>query len=97
MLHALVTDPNNENVIYAGCLGILGHDDKTIFRSTNGGDAWQTINNNLYQTGINAIAVNPHNSYVYVSTWGGIRKLPPPPSGSDTTAPNAPTGFNLIP
>ena len=87
---SIATDPNNDKVVYVGNLGIAGHDNKTIFRSIDGGNTWETINFNLNDTGINGIGVNPHDSYVYVGTWGGIRKLPPPGTtvSPNTTLPN---------
>ncbi|HBR15330.1 MAG TPA: hypothetical protein DD723_07295 [Candidatus Omnitrophica bacterium] len=75
---SIVIDPNNDKVVYVGNLGVAGHDNKTIFRSIDGGNTWETINFNLNDSGINGIGVNPHDSYVYVGTWGGIWKLPPP-------------------
>lgn len=76
---SIAIDPNNDQVVYvANLTGIRGHDDKSIFRSVDGGLSWQTINFNLDDNSINNVSVNPHNSYVYVGTWGGIWKLPPP-------------------
>ncbi|MEK7234281.1 MAG: putative Ig domain-containing protein [Elusimicrobiota bacterium] len=75
---SIAIDPNNSNVVYVGNSAIGGHDDKTIFRSTDGGATWETINFNLNNFGINGVVVNPIDSYVYVGTWGGIWKLPPP-------------------
>ncbi len=87
----IATDPNNANVVYAGTRANWKGMANGIFRSTDSGNTWTNISGNLGDMfGIRNITVRPDNSYVYISSFAGTWKLPPPSSTSaaDTTAPN---------
>jgi len=82
-INSVAVDPNNPNVVYAAAYaGWYGHSNG-VFRSTDYGRTWTNINGNLgSDINIQGISVNPHNSYVYISSFSGTWKLPPPPSTS---------------
>lgn len=70
---SIATDPRNANVVYVGnYTSPYGHDAQSIFRSTDGGISWQTINYNLNEVSICGLGVNPHDRYVYLSTWRNL-------------------------
>ena len=84
-------DPNNSNIIYAGSRHSWQGQGNGVFRSTDGGNTWENITGNLGpEFTVWGLAVNPHNSYVYVGSSNGTWKLPPP--GTSGTAPMATTG-----
>lgn len=94
---SIATDPNNSKIVYVVTFTTAyGHDDKTIFRSVDGGDKWEIINFNLNSSSINSLAVSPYDSYVYVNTWAGTWKLPPPGTSVDPTPPAAPGGLRVL-
>jgi hypothetical protein len=78
-INSVAVDPNNPNVVYAGAYASWNGQSNGIFRSTDYGITWKNINGNLgADINIKGIAVNPHNSYVYISSFAGTWKLPPP-------------------
>jgi hypothetical protein len=61
---ALVIDPHNPNIFYAGTSGSDG-----VFRSLDGGATWSAVNTGLTARNISALAIDPHNtSTVYAGT-----------------------------
>ncbi|WP_347275231.1 hypothetical protein, partial [Candidatus Kuenenia sp.] len=94
----IATDPNNANVVYAGTRANWKGMANGLFRSIDGGETWTNITYNTFGTmfGIANITVRPDNSYVYISSFAGTWKLPPPSSTStaDTTAPNCSISIN---
>ena len=90
-IESVATDPNDENVVYAGATNTgWSGPANGVFRSTDRGATWVNINGNL-GSNLNTLTltVNPFNSYVYLSSFAGTWKLPPPGtvSISDTTPP----------
>jgi photosystem II stability/assembly factor-like uncharacterized protein len=79
---AIAYAPSNPNIVYAGS----GYEDnrvaKGIFKSANGGESWQSINNGLKINGITgfphyvkSIAVHPTNpDIVFAATGSGLYK-----------------------
>lgn len=74
--YALVIDPTNTNTIYAGAAGAFNNGD--IFKSTNGGASWTTIENGLTDEnglinfGIRSLVIDRTNTNVlYAGTDGG--------------------------
>jgi uncharacterized surface protein with fasciclin (FAS1) repeats len=76
---AVAVDPRSPNVVYAGNVSPSLGQSNGIFRSTDYGATWQNISYNLGPE-FNAfgIGVNPHNGYVYLGSYHGTWKLPPP-------------------
>ncbi|WP_295103870.1 hypothetical protein, partial [uncultured Candidatus Kuenenia sp.] len=96
-INSVAVDQNNPNVVYAGAYASWYGQSNGVFRSTDYGMTWANINGNLgSDINIQGISVNPHNSYVYISSFSGTWKLPPPSSTStaDTTAPNCSISIN---
>lgn len=88
-------DPKNPNIVYVGIYTFGTNSNKSVFRSTDGGNTFADISSNLSSQSVNTISVNPHNSYVYVASAAGTYKLPPP-GGADTTPPQAPKGLRVV-
>ena len=80
-INSVAVDPNNPNVVYAGAYAAWYGHSNGVFRSTDYGmGTWTNINGNLgSDINIQGISVNPHNSYVYIASFAGTWKLPPPP------------------
>jgi hypothetical protein len=56
-------DPSNPNTVY------IGSPAGGIWKSTNSGDSWTPMSDNLPQIGVSGIAVDPNNSnIIYIST-----------------------------
>ena len=63
---AVAVDPSAPSTIYAGSAGA------GLFRSTNGGASWQTINNGLGNLFVNSISIDPSNpATILVGTGRG--------------------------
>jgi photosystem II stability/assembly factor-like uncharacterized protein len=61
---ALVIDPQQSNIMYAGSWGA------GVFKSTDGGSSWQPANSGLGNLYINSLAIDPtHSSVVYAGTY----------------------------
>jgi photosystem II stability/assembly factor-like uncharacterized protein len=68
-LTALVIDPSNTSIIYALS------DPGGMFKSTDGGIAWQQINNGLNFIPMLSLAIDPNNpSTLYVGDYRGLSK-----------------------
>jgi photosystem II stability/assembly factor-like uncharacterized protein len=68
--HAIAFDPANSNTIFLGT-------DGGIFKSTNKGDTWTSLNNNLFITQFYYGAVHPSSSVYYGGTQdNGTLKSP---------------------
>ena len=66
-IHALAIDPTRPQTVYAGAGGSPG-----MFKSTNGGDSWTTVNAGLTNTLVYALAIDPTSPQtIYVGTDGG--------------------------
>jgi len=64
---ALAVDPLTTTIIYAGT------DSGGVFKSTDGGENWNTINTGLPKTHVNDIAINPLTpATLYVGTDSGL-------------------------
>ncbi len=81
-ISSLAIDPNDPNVIYAGTgfrSNLNGHG---VYKSTNGGLSWKSINNGLplektWLGGyyVQSIAIDPHDSQtIYAASFGGLYK-----------------------
>lgn len=68
IIHSFAVDPNNSNILYAGT-AIYG-----IFKSTDGGDTWNTINNGIsnYTGYFTEIVVDPTNSNIVYAGGVGV-------------------------
>ena len=70
LVTSVVVDPNDVNVVYA-CDHLSG-----VYVSTNGGDFWQAINQNLNHRTMNALALSGDGSVLYAATMGaGVYRL----------------------
>ena len=66
---ALAVDPSTPATLYAGT--IKGG----VFKSTNGGNSWTTINSGLTSTFVFALAIDPSTpATLYAGTSGGVFK-----------------------
>ncbi len=81
----VATDPNNADIVYAGTRASWKGQSNGVFRSTDGGNTWSNITNDTFGTMfyVKSISVRPHNSYVYISSYSGTWKLPPPTSTAE--------------
>ncbi len=76
---ALAVDPCDGDNVYVVCYtSAFGHAAKTIFRSTDRGETWHDITYNLAPTSVGAVSVDPHDGYVYIRSFSGTWRLPPP-------------------
>jgi tetratricopeptide (TPR) repeat protein/photosystem II stability/assembly factor-like uncharacterized protein len=81
-ISALAIDPRNPNIIYAGTGFKSNYDGHGIYKSTNGGLSWKSINNGLpvdamYLGGyyVQAIAIDPYDSQtIYAGGFSGLYK-----------------------
>lgn len=65
-IRALVIDPNNQDIIYAGTAG------GGVFKSNDSGNTWSASSINLVNLNIYTLAINPDNpAILYAGTWGG--------------------------
>ena len=70
---ALVLDPTNSNVLYAGTSVPQPDGTPGMFKSTDGGATWSAFNDGLRSLDIRALAVSSDGSgTVYVGTPGGV-------------------------
>jgi photosystem II stability/assembly factor-like uncharacterized protein len=86
-------DPNDPSIIYAGMFASGG---STVLRSTDSGDSWEDISNNLARIG-GALKVNPHTGELYHGTLFGTWIYPAP--YDEVPEPNQRlfSGINIIP
>jgi photosystem II stability/assembly factor-like uncharacterized protein len=62
----LAVDPHSDRIAYAGTVS------KGVFKTANGGQTWQAMNQGLRVLVIRVLAIDPHNSQVmYVGAEGG--------------------------
>jgi hypothetical protein len=65
-VYALAIDPTNSSILYTGT------DGGGVFKSTDGGQQWTTINTGLPTTHITALALDPKiPTTLYAGTDGG--------------------------
>jgi photosystem II stability/assembly factor-like uncharacterized protein len=76
---SIAIDPNLPNVVYVGkWIAYRGHANG-VFRSVDSGETWTNITGNLGpEFNVESLAVNPHDSYVYLGSSHGTWRLPPP-------------------
>ena len=64
-VRALAIDPQTPTTLYAGTYG-------GVFKSTDGGGNWSTVNTGLTATGVYALAIDPQTpATLYAGTDGG--------------------------
>jgi len=81
-ISALAIDPRNPNIIYAGTGFRSNYDGHGIYKSTDGGLSWKSINNGLpidttWLGGyyVQSIAIDPNDSQtIYAASFGGLYK-----------------------
>ncbi|MCC6220800.1 MAG: hypothetical protein IT291_06135 [Deltaproteobacteria bacterium] len=94
---AIAIDPLKPNIIYAANTDQTMGQSNGVFRSTDYGSTWENISYNLGpEINIAALKVNPHNGYIYLGSYHGTWKLPPPYASSDKTPPIAPKGMRVV-
>jgi hypothetical protein len=65
-INAVTVDPNNSNTIYVGTPA------GGCWKSTNGGNSWIPLTDNLSSLGVSGIAIDPTNSNtIYIATGDG--------------------------
>lgn len=68
-LTTIAVHPTNPQVIYAGSIGQLGHEGCGVWKTTDGGQTWIPIADQLPTPAVGAIAIDPTNpNRVYVIT-----------------------------
>jgi len=66
-ISSIEQDPRNPNVLFAGAIHRTG----SILKSTNRGESWTTLNDEITFTTIHAMAVDPRDdATVYAAPWG---------------------------
>jgi photosystem II stability/assembly factor-like uncharacterized protein len=66
----LVFDPENPDVLYAADIS------SGVYRSEDGGESWEPINNGLRTRAVNALALSADGSKLYAATEGeGVFRL----------------------
>ena len=92
--YCIVVEPNTNyngtTTVYAGTLRHNRGMTPGIFRSTDAGVSWTNITGNLDNVNVVNLSVNPHNSYVYLDSYSGAWKLPPPGTSGTSTPGAAP-------
>jgi len=74
IINVLVIDPTAPQTIYAG-LGDTELNPGGVFKSTDGGGGWGTVNTGLANTDTNALAIDPKAPQtIYAGTGGGVYK-----------------------
>lgn len=85
-INSVTTDPINPNVVYAGTYAASKGHSNGVFRSIDAGATWTNISYNLGpEFNVVSMSVNPHNRYIYLGSFAGTWKLPPP--GAEEPAP----------
>lgn len=70
-INAITVDPNNSNIIYVGTPA------GGCWKSTNGGNSWNPLTDDMATLGVSGITIDPNNSnIIYIATGDG--------DGSDT-------------
>ncbi|MEQ1675118.1 MAG: hypothetical protein ABL876_00375 [Chitinophagaceae bacterium] len=77
-IHRIVIDPTNGNTIYAAAIGnpYAEHNDRGVFKSTDGGDTWNKI---LYvndTTGCADLIIDPSNPNKLIAAMWQFRRTP---------------------
>lgn len=87
---AIKIDPNNSNILYAGTGGTFGGN---IYKSTDAGSSWVTINDSTGGS-VTSIAVDPiNNNILYIGMAGVWPLLKTIDGGSHWTQSMIPEGF----
>jgi len=65
-INAVTVDPNNSNIIYVGTPA------GGCWKSTNGGNTWSPLTDDMATLGVSGIAIDPNNSnIIYIATGDG--------------------------
>lgn len=77
-IHRIIIDPNNGNTIYAAAIGnpYAEHNDRGVFKSTDGGETWNKI---LYvndTTGCADLVMDPSNPNKLIAAMWQFRRTP---------------------
>ena len=87
---AIAVHPTNSRIIYVGSAGQLGHEGCGVWKTTDGGQTWTPISDQLPTLSIGAIAIDPTNSKtIWVGTEIGVYRT------TDGGATWAPYGIGL--
>ncbi len=85
----IAIDPRNPQIIVVGTRGV---GQPCVFRTTNGGDDWEDITQNLPRLGAKTLGINPTTGDLYVATQSvGLYRLPAN-SAPDITTVSLPGG-----
>ncbi len=69
---SLAINPQHPDTLFAGTGSLIGSDG--LYRSTNGGESWEDVTNQILDNGMMHIAIDPVNSQnIYVCTVGAGR------------------------
>jgi len=69
-VNCITFHPTDQNILYAGTPG------GGIWKSTNGGTSWTALSDNIAQTGVTSIVIDPSNtSVIYIGTGDGFGNL----------------------
>jgi photosystem II stability/assembly factor-like uncharacterized protein len=63
---ALVIDPADPNILYAGTFG------RGVFRSADGGASWSEFNSGLSNLSVKSLAIDPIERHLYAATAVGV-------------------------
>lgn len=71
-IHRIIVDPSNPNVVYAGAIGSPWgeHEERGVFKTTDGGKTWNRILFNNIKTGTADLIMDPSNpNKLFAAMW----------------------------
>lgn len=74
----IIVDPRNSNVVYAACQGPLWSKggDRGLYKTTDGGNTWDTVLYISEWTGVSDIAIDPRNpDIIYATSYQRARTV----------------------
>ncbi|SOE19866.1 Uncharacterized protein SAMN06298216_0367 [Spirosomataceae bacterium TFI 002] len=72
IIHRILIDPNNPNVVYVGATGnpFASHQERGVYKTTNGGETWERILFTNENSGVGDFVMDPTNpNKLLVNMW----------------------------
>ena len=67
-------DPTVPNILWAGVNDVHVFGDGTIWKSTDGGSSWQSVNGSLPGSGVGIVAIDPRSPHAVFAEAQGLQK-----------------------